>query len=604
MAWAPGVLNDSGATPTRIGAPIRRVHSAAPHFGQVAGSPRRTFSSNVWWHFSHSKSDIGMSASIPLAAEAATGVGAAGYAGSMPPSETPLPLRLPLASGRSGWRSRALFAGLIAPASLALVWVVTVAAPALDVFFDLPWIGDLAGALIGLGLAGTGFLIAASTLELGAAQRALPSDVVTVPADSAAATAPDAGTTAGAGATMLLRGGQHGGTRLDRAALASLAVTTPAGASGPTELRHGDRLLASAISADERRGLDAAVRVMRALAARGGNGAAPPYAPGQPADAVLRLLCGSCGAPATPDDADVVPCPACAAAVPVPAALRARVVAGRLASTVDAANTRALARLATLPPAEAVGWQVRLGGWAMVAVWPLLYLALGYLGERRSWGNAALVLVIGVSAVIALYYAVLPRLVARQAFPVLVGELAARRHDGVDACRTCGAPLPATAASPRATVVRCASCDSDNLVGAHLVQPDAARALAQSAQALLPALAHWRADLRHARQRQVVAVVVLAAAIAGFVATAPAARAQRRAAAAEASHTRATTRCRAGWLTACNELAPAEADALLAAGCTGGATRACTIQRTVCRRAAWRALPGCQAAAAAAPRAP
>lgn len=314
------------------------------------------------------------------------------------------------------------------------------------------------------------------------------------------------------------------------------------------ELKQRGKLVAEAITTDEQRTLRTVHRMLHDL------GRTPKLAK-QTGDEVETLACTSCGAPVSPDDRAEVTCAACTKLVAVPETLRERVRVSRLAPPLAAMRTRAITDMTELPDARTTGILLRALGWMMLLAWPAMFLALAYAHVELGVGVVALALVTGIAMDVAIYYAMLPRVVVRQAFPVALEQFAARAggHD-TPLCRHCSAPLPAV--DDATTIVRCVFCDADNLLGRELVR--ALPALASEARELEPAARAWRDDRRRSRMLGGIGLVVLATGVAMSVIWLPRLRMKHF-----------LIDCGNGWSAACEELPEATWHPLLRDGCFG-----------------------------------
>jgi hypothetical protein len=411
----------------------------------------------------------------------------------------PDPLRLPLVSGRTSWEDRVRFTAALLPLLVLISLVFLIWVPAFDGLSDLPLIG---GVFAVLQFTPVFAAIALLTVAFKSRAHALanrPADLL-VAADR-----------------VEVRGGAFDGLVLDQDELASLAlVETKRDDRGFVEglrellsdrralescleLRTSLRLLAEAVAPDEQRTLRAVHQMLVDLAAPAPDAAGPAAGRG-----VEELTCPACGAPASPDDRPTVTCAACQASVAMPAALRDRVRAGRLATAASGLRKRAVADMTALPDARRTGRELRLLGWLMLLAWPALLLGPWLAGLELTFTVFMVVLAIGVGLDVAIYYAFLPRFIVRQAFPVALRQFAARAGAQDQACcRQCSAPLPPATT----TVVRCAFCDTDNLLGRNLVR--ALPALDREVNDLTPAARAWRDDRRRSRIASAIAAAVL-----------------------------------------------------------------------------------------------
>jgi len=187
-----------------------------------------------------------------------------------------------------------------------------------------------------------------------------------------------------------------------------------------------------------------------------------------PEAAVSLLTCTECDAPVIPDDAEHVTCPYCKASVVVPTPLREKIRAQRTLAVDRPRNEHMIEHMLRQPSARFV-WSVMIGlGAPMLLVWPAAVFAMFrlYRGDGLAFANVALLLLEGVLAIAALFVLMRWTLVNRQALSLVSARFSALPPDKPGAprlCRTCRAPLP-DAVGDR-MVVRCAYCESDNVLG-------------------------------------------------------------------------------------------------------------------------------------------
>ncbi|MEO8550428.1 MAG: hypothetical protein ABI678_10655 [Kofleriaceae bacterium] len=451
--------------------------------------------------------------------------------------------RLPLVSGRTSWEDRVRFNAALVPILVIACVVFAVWVPAFDGLSDLPLIGGLFALLQFTPVIAVFALIGVAMKSREHALANRPADLVI------------------SGDQIEIVGGTHHGLVLDADEVGSLHLVERDRADRGfveglrevfsdrkssehcVELRTSLRLLAEAVSPDEQRTVRAVHQML----------SAPPALREATGKVVEELTCASCGAPVPPDDRAEVACAACQAPVEVPDALRERVRVGRVATHATALRKRAVTAMTTLPGARGVGWQLRALGWVMLAAWPGLFVGAWIAAVPFSFGLVVGLLVIGVALDVAIYYAVLPRFVVRQAFPISLYQFAARSNDQDQACcRQCSAPLPISTD----TVVRCAFCDTDNLLGRELVR--ALPALATEAGALEPAALAWRDDRRRTRIASALATLLLIGSTVTAVLVLPGMR------------TRALlARCEWGEPSACKRLGTVRGRAILDDQCYG-----------------------------------
>jgi Zn finger protein HypA/HybF involved in hydrogenase expression len=193
-----------------------------------------------------------------------------------------------------------------------------------------------------------------------------------------------------------------------------------------------------------------------------------------PEAAVSLLTCAQCDAPVIPDDAEHVTCPYCKASVVVPTALREKIRAQRTLASDRPRNERMIEHMLRQPSARFV-WSVMIGlGAPMLLVWPAAVFAMFRLYRRDglAFANVALLLLAGVLAIAALFVLMRWTLVNRQALSLVSARFSALPADKPGAprlCRTCRAPLPD--AGGNRMVVKCAYCESDNVLGFDLRVP-------------------------------------------------------------------------------------------------------------------------------------
>jgi hypothetical protein len=451
--------------------------------------------------------------------------------------------RLPLVSGRTSWEDRVRFNAALVPILVIACVVFAVWVPAFDGLSDLPLIGGAFALLQFTPMIAVFALIGVAFKSRAHALANRPADLVVT------------------GDRVEIVGGIHHGVVLDAGEVASLSLVERERADRGfveglrevfsdrktsercVELRTSKRLLAEAVSPDEQRTVRAVHQML----------VAQPAIREATGKVVEELTCASCGAPVPPDDRAEVTCGACQVAVAVPEALRERVRVGRVATQATALRKRAVTAMTTLPGARGVGWQLRALGWLMLAAWPALFIGAWVVAVPLSFFVMIGLLATGVALDIAIYYAVLPRFVVRQAFPISLYQFAARSNDQDQACcRQCSAPLPISTD----TVVRCAFCATDNLLGRELVR--ALPALATEAGALEPAAQAWRDDRRRTRIASALATLLLAGCTVAAVLVVPGMR--TRALVAD---------CNRGQVSACKRLGTARGRAILDDRCYG-----------------------------------
>jgi Zn finger protein HypA/HybF involved in hydrogenase expression len=227
--------------------------------------------------------------------------------------------------------------------------------------------------------------------------------------------------------------------------------------------------------------------------------------------AVSLLSCTQCDAPVIPDDAEQVTCPYCKAKVVVPTALREKIRAQRTLAADRPRNERMIEHMLRQPSARFV-WSVMLGlGAPMLLVWPAAVFAMFHLyrHDGLAFANVALLLLAGVVAIAALFVLMRWTLVNRQALSLVSARFSALPPDKPGAprlCRTCRAPLP-DAGGDR-MVVKCAYCESDNVLGFDLRIP--ASIESKQRRSLDDELARRRSERFRWRASALGAVAILA----------------------------------------------------------------------------------------------
>lgn len=193
-----------------------------------------------------------------------------------------------------------------------------------------------------------------------------------------------------------------------------------------------------------------------------------------------RLVCGSCGAPAVPGDADAVTCGYCGASVGVSQALRERTRAVRELAVSGAASERLITRLLDQPGARRAESLMNLAAVPMKLAWPVAFGVVFYLLIKERLGlESLLLLALFVGAtLLGLFGLVRASFVDRQALRLLALELGALpppRPGEPQQCRNCGAPL---AERPGEVLAYCVYCGTASILGLD-VRPQAARAREQ-----------------------------------------------------------------------------------------------------------------------------
>jgi hypothetical protein len=184
------------------------------------------------------------------------------------------------------------------------------------------------------------------------------------------------------------------------------------------------------------------------------------------------LHCASCGAPLTPVDAPTAPCTHCGAPAAMPEGVRA--AAGSAAAR--AATARALDELLRWRRARPQNALLALSFVPAVMAWPLAALFFALFMERSrsfDWLDLVTLIAIAHNLTWTLSLVIQSRLVARRAVGLLAARFRARPPEAEGegcACRHCGGPLPVVDDERGASLVVCAYCRADNVVGLGLAQ--------------------------------------------------------------------------------------------------------------------------------------
>lgn len=268
-------------------------------------------------------------------------------------------------------------------------------------------------------------------------------------------------------------------------------------------------VLAEATSSAERRSFELTARTLRELSrfarASEANDRTPPRGPDV-------LACTACGSAVAPDDADEVRCDHCAAAVAIPAELRARVRHAADVRRTKSAAADAIVTLLDQPTASSTSRSVLLLAVPLVLAWMFcawVAYRLELVHALRGESALGLLYFVAVSGV-GCYLAARALADRRGTFALITHELAALappRPGAHHLCRACGAPLREP---PHEVVVICAYCETENVLGFDVHRER--RTHDEQQFELRDALA------RRTRQRIGSVVLIAAAGLAAFVA--------------------------------------------------------------------------------------
>ncbi|HEX7667275.1 MAG TPA: hypothetical protein VF407_22240 [Polyangiaceae bacterium] len=181
------------------------------------------------------------------------------------------------------------------------------------------------------------------------------------------------------------------------------------------------------------------------------------------------LVCGACGGPAVPDDADVVPCKYCRAPVQVPPPLRHQAAGAKAMAQSRTTTTNMIAKLRAQPRAAHSNVWLLVISLFMFGAWPIGWGVIAYrVLDDGFQGQDALFLLLPLAAVLGGFFIARGRLADRGALQLLTlgfGALAPRREGEPSRCRRCQGPLPDAGIGG---VSHCAYCGAENVVGLDL----------------------------------------------------------------------------------------------------------------------------------------
>lgn len=229
------------------------------------------------------------------------------------------------------------------------------------------------------------------------------------------------------------------------------------------------------------------------------------------------LRCPACAAPTSPVDAAETTCAFCAAAVPIPAALRDKLRATEEVLGTSKVSAPLLAKLLAQPSAHRAMVLSIIAGLPIAAMW-LLAVGFGFVLYRHHGLLARNVLLLSATAmvtIVAVYLLLRFWFVNRKALAVIAlhfGAFPPAKPGAPWTCRGCSAPLPAARSG---LLARCPYCGADNVQGIDL-RPRAAGARRE--RVTLEATFKSREQERRTyARRAAVALAVLPLSIAGFV---------------------------------------------------------------------------------------
>lgn len=267
-------------------------------------------------------------------------------------------------------------------------------------------------------------------------------------------------------------------------------------------------VLAFAERAGEQRSIDDLAATLRAHRT-GGPPEGPP--PSKADDGPQLLSCAACGGTVAPSTAPAVACPHCNQQVSVPQAIQDRL---RDAETLMARPDAIVAGLIDQPGAKWTGAMFAAAAFFMLTAWPvaIAVLAHNYQLHALSLQGTLFVCVFLAACILGGAALIRGQLVDRQALRLVTFEFAATPPPAAgepSRCRACSAPLPE---SGRRVVIRCAYCQSANVLGIDLRRE--ASAARQQGQSLEEALARRTSERR--RWHGITVVALAAIAVAGF----------------------------------------------------------------------------------------
>lgn len=214
------------------------------------------------------------------------------------------------------------------------------------------------------------------------------------------------------------------------------------------------------------------------------------------------LTCDACGAQLRPVD-DGRPCPYCAAAVTVPAELRARIAETRRALTLRSETDALVERLLALPSARRTNVLV-----LAASLWMLVAVPFAVFSFDSEPNRAAVAAGLCVLAFLFLYARIIDRFALRVVLVAFAATAPLRAGDP-ERCRRCDGPLP----DETRAICRCVYCGADNVLGIDLgIQRD----LGQAHDELEPAL-EFRERHRRVLKALLGATVLAVGATVAFV---------------------------------------------------------------------------------------